>query len=131
MLPALAACTLLAVSAPVSSAKPTKAHAATIRTSLNKLAASIGALKSEVKNIKDVNSGQTGEDVKTGKADKNRKKSSEDEFGRRNPHLGAAGKTPHDQAVGGHADQSQSKQPNAQVGAPIVLQFVDDAAGKF
>src|SRR4051794_5884221 len=60
MLPALAACTLLAVSAPLASAKPTKAHAASIRTSLNKLAASIGALKSEVKGIHDTDSGQTG-----------------------------------------------------------------------
>lgn len=78
-----------------------------------------------------VDSGQTGEDLETGKADEDRKKGSEGEFGRRDPHLGATGKTSYDDAVRGHADQGKSKQPTAQVGAPIVLQLVDDAAGKF
>src|SRR3954452_11340538 len=60
MLPALAACALLAVSAPVTTAKPVKAHAVSLKKSLNKLASSIGSLKSQVKQINDTNSGQTG-----------------------------------------------------------------------
>src|SRR6266480_687089 len=79
----------------------------------------------------DVDSSQTGEDVETGEANQDRKKGREGKFGRGNPHLSATGKTTDDQAVGSHADQSKSKQPTAQAGAPIILQFVDDAAGKF
>jgi hypothetical protein len=62
MLPALAACALLAVSAPLTIAKastPT-AYAAKANKSITKLAKAIGALKANVKQIRDTDSGQTG-----------------------------------------------------------------------
>jgi hypothetical protein len=54
MLPALAACVLLAVSAPVTTAKPVKAHAASVS-----LKGVIGIVNKALQPLRDINVGQT------------------------------------------------------------------------
>jgi hypothetical protein len=58
-LPALAACALLAASAPVATAKPVKAHAASLGSKLSQVSGALKGVQKAVNQIKDVNSGQT------------------------------------------------------------------------
>jgi hypothetical protein len=58
MLPALAACTMLAVTAPVAPAKT--AHVASVKSSLAKVSGALKALQKGVSLIQDVDKGQTG-----------------------------------------------------------------------
>jgi hypothetical protein len=58
MLPALAACTMLAVTAPVAPAKT--AHVASVKSSLAKVSGTLKALQKGVSLIQDVDKGQTG-----------------------------------------------------------------------
>lgn len=59
MLPALAACALLAVSAPAATAKPHKAYAASIASKLSEVSGQLKALQKAVSQMEGVNKGQT------------------------------------------------------------------------